>query len=45
VKPVLVWLKVALVQFVVLWHCWHVVGKPACTWLGFVAPLKSVWWH
>jgi hypothetical protein len=28
-KPVVAWLKVALPQLVVLWHCWQAVGKLA----------------
>ena len=40
-----VWLKVEGVKWTVVWHCSQVLGKPACTWLGFSAPWKSAWWQ
>ena len=44
-KPVVEWSKVALVQVVVLWHCWQVCGNPELTWFGLVVPWKSFRWQ
>ncbi len=39
--------RVACCQLVsdTLWQVSQAVGKPACTWLGFLLLLKSVWWQ
>lgn len=44
-KLVLLWLNVDGCHAVVVWHVVQSVANPADACGGFVAPLKSVWWH
>src|SRR6185437_16101048 len=44
-KPVLLWLKLAGIHAVVLWHTWHCCGNPAAVWFGLLVFWKSFRWQ
>src|SRR6185312_1922669 len=40
-KGVVLWLKLAGIHAVVLWHTWHCCGNPAAVWFGLLVFPKS----